>query len=407
MEVIADIVIVGAGIAGLATSLGLHRMGLQSLVLESSESLRTTGFSFLTWTNAWKALDALGIGDSLRQQHIKLQGLVAVSMPSGVTTAQMSFKASGKCGEHEVRCVRRKLLLETLVRELPPGTVRFGSKVVSIEEAGNLKLVHLADGSILKAKVLIGSDGVNSVVAKWLGLQTPTFMPRWAIRGFTEFSDSSHGFPPEFLQYFGDGFRSGFLPCDKKTIYWFFTYSPSPQEKCKEQSEAHLKECVLSKLGNVPQEVLNVVKNSKLNSVFSSPLRLRWPGHVLWGNICKGNVCLAGDALHPMTPDLAQGACSSLEDGVILARCLGESFMKKPIGILKEEEYNRIKRGLEKYTKDRRWRSIELITASYFQGSIQQSAGKPMNYLRDRMSMIMAEMLLKKADFDCGKLFIP
>ncbi|OVA15772.1 FAD binding domain [Macleaya cordata] len=77
INMVEDIVIVGAGIAGLATSLGLHRMGLRSLVLESSDSLRVTGFAFTTWTNAWKALDALGIGDSLRQQHDLLQGYIS------------------------------------------------------------------------------------------------------------------------------------------------------------------------------------------------------------------------------------------------------------------------------------------------------------------------------------------
>ncbi|KAL5561226.1 hypothetical protein UlMin_030973 [Ulmus minor] len=69
-----NILIVGAGIAGRSTSLGLHRLGISSLVMEASDSLRITGFAFTTWTNAWKALHALGIGDSLRQQHQQLYG---------------------------------------------------------------------------------------------------------------------------------------------------------------------------------------------------------------------------------------------------------------------------------------------------------------------------------------------
>lgn len=56
-------------------------------------------------------------------------------------------------GDHEVRCVQRKLLLEALANELPSDTIRFSSKVVSIEESGYFKLLHLADGTILKAKV--------------------------------------------------------------------------------------------------------------------------------------------------------------------------------------------------------------------------------------------------------------
>lgn len=53
----------------------------------------------------------------------------------------------------ENRCVRRKDLLETLAGELPKGTIRFSSKVALIEESGQFKLVHLADGSVIKTKV--------------------------------------------------------------------------------------------------------------------------------------------------------------------------------------------------------------------------------------------------------------
>ena len=59
-------------------------------------------------------------------------------------------------GEGEIRCVRRKVLLEELERELPSGTIRYSSKVVSIEDESRLlKLVHLADGTVIKTKVKI------------------------------------------------------------------------------------------------------------------------------------------------------------------------------------------------------------------------------------------------------------
>jgi len=77
-------------------------------------------------------------------------------------------------------------------------------------------------------KVLIGCDGVNSLVAKWLGFKKASFTGRYAIRGCAEVN-SSHGLEPRFIQYFGKGFRAGVIPCDEKAVYWFFTWTPTSQ----------------------------------------------------------------------------------------------------------------------------------------------------------------------------------
>ncbi|MBA0666814.1 hypothetical protein Goklo_003179, partial [Gossypium klotzschianum] len=357
MEIVEDVVIVGAGIAGLTTSLGLHRLGIRSLVLESSERLRITGFAFTTWENAWKALDAIGIGDSLRRQHYLLSSIVVAStVLEKPAVSEMSFKG------HDIRCVQRRLLLETLAKELPNGTIRFSSKVVSIDESENhFKRLHLADGAILKTKVLIGCDGVNSVVAKWLGLQNPVFSGRSAIRGNAHFK-GGHGFEPKYGQFVGKGVRSGFLPCDDENVYWFFTWTPATKEEEMEDNPLKLKQLVTSKLKDTSDEMKSVIEKTLLDDITSSPLRYRKPWELLWGNISKGNVCVAGDALHPMTPDIGQGGCSALEDGVVLARCLGEALLKPGV---EDEEYERIEMGLKKYGQERKWRSFDLITTAF------------------------------------------
>ncbi|XP_048128132.1 monooxygenase 2-like [Rhodamnia argentea] len=403
MEAVEDIVIVGAGIAGLTTALGLHRLGIRSLVLESSDGLRTTGFAFTTWTNAWRALDAVGIGEPLRPQHSQLFGLQANSTISGLSTAERQFDATETQRDHEVRCLQRRTLLETLANELPSGTIRYSSKVVSIEESGYLKLVHLSDGSLLKAKVLIGCDGVNSAVAKWLGFKKPAFAGRSAIRGCAYY-EHGHSFEPKFIQYFGEGVRYGVIPCDDKSIYWFFTFSSSSKYEEMEESPAKMKQFVLGKLGKVPDNVRAVIEKTEPDNIILSPLRFRPPWEILWGKISKTNVCVAGDAFHPMTPDVGQGGCSALEDGVVLARCLGEALRDRQ-GMSSEEEHRRIEMGLQSYAKERRWRAFVLISTAYMVGYIQQSNGKVLNFLRDRvLAAFLAGQLLKMASFDCGKL---
>jgi len=92
-------------------------------------------------------------------------------------------------------------------------------------------------------------------------------------------------------------------------------------------------------------------------------------------------------------------------DGVVLARCLAKALLKEPSGEKGErEECKRIEMGLTKYAKERRWRSIALISIAYMVGFIQQGDGKVMDFLRDKVSAYITGLKLKMAEFDCGKL---
>ncbi|KHN37379.1 Zeaxanthin epoxidase, chloroplastic [Glycine soja] len=285
-EVVEDIVIVGAGIAGLTTSLGLHRQR-----------------------------------------------------------------------DREIRCVKRKLLLEALANELPSGTIRYLSKVVAIVESGFYKILHLADGTTIKNKILIGFDGVNSVVAKWLGFKNASFTGRYSVRGFAEVQNNHR------------------LPCDGKAVYWFFAWTPNSQDKELEDNPTKLKEYVLNTLEKMPSDVRYYIEKIKLDVFLLAPLGYRHPWELMFGNISKGNACVGGDAFHPMTPDLGQGGCCALEDGVVLSGCLAEAF-SKPSTHIKENDkeanqYRRIEESLKKYANERRWRSIDVNATTYMVGYIQ------------------------------------
>ncbi|KAL0376251.1 UNVERIFIED_CONTAM: Monooxygenase 2 [Sesamum calycinum] len=269
---VEDVVIVGAGIAGLATALGLHRLGIRSLVLESGDSLRTSGFALGIWTNGWKALDALGVGDILRSKHKRVTGIITTSVISGLTTSQVPFTAIHSCcrsrGDLEFRFVNRKVLLETLETELPKGTIRFSSKVVRIEtdHHHHFNSIHLADGTVLQSKVLIGCDGVNSVVARFLGFSKPSFAGRSTVRGLVYF-ENGHGFEPKLTQFVGKGMRYGVIPCDDHTMYWFFTFSHSPQEREAEEDPIKLKQFILSKLGKVSDNIRAVFEKTQVQNM--------------------------------------------------------------------------------------------------------------------------------------------
>ncbi|KAE8786763.1 3-hydroxybenzoate 6-hydroxylase 1 [Hordeum vulgare] len=408
-----DIVIAGAGLAGLAVALGLHRKGVRSVVLESSPDRRTSGFAFFTWTNAFRALDALGVGDKMRGRHLQLLGLRVMSSSTGEIAREMDLRVNGKLGPHEVRCVQRNVLLQALEDELPPDTIRYSSKIVSIDDqdgdGDGAKILHLADGSTLRAKVLIGCDGINSVVAKWLGLAKPSESGRTATRGHARYPEG-HGFEPKILQFVGEGFRAGLVPWSDTDVYWFFTWSPAPSpdangkdDSSVDRSAAAMKQFVLTKMrgAKVSPEVLEAVERSEMNDVLAAPLRYRSPLSLLFASISKGNVCVAGDALHPTTPDLAQGACTALEDGVVLARCLGDAI----VGAGSGEQRERVVEALRRYAGIRRWRSAQVIAMSYTVGFFQESDHAVVSFVRDKLlSGVLAKTLLMMPDYDCGKL---
>ena len=128
----------------------------------------------------------------------------------------------------------------------------------------------------------------------------------------------------------------------------------------------------------------------------------RKPWDILFQKLSKDNITVAGDAMHPMTPDLGQGGCSALEDAVVLGRHIGEVLITKN-GKLDSRE---IGEAIDGYVKERRWRVTWLVAGSYLSGWAQQGGSNWwMKFFRD---VVLYRFLLSKffnaAHYDCGKL---
>ncbi|WCJ31660.1 FAD/NAD(P)-binding oxidoreductase family protein [Euphorbia peplus] len=109
-------------------------------------------------------------------------------------------------------------------------------------------------------------------------------------------------------------------------VYWFLIFPQGKDnmtrdpEKIQKQLEKYAKD--------MPSMYLDVVRQADLSTLTLAPLKLRLPWNVIFGNLSRGNVTVAGDAMHPMTPELGQGGCSALEHAVVLSRHIGNSFMR-------------------------------------------------------------------------------
>ncbi|KAL6505619.1 hypothetical protein OROHE_022998 [Orobanche hederae] len=400
---VENVVIVGAGIAGLATAVALKRSGIEALVLERSDGLRTTGAALSLLPNAWFALDALGVSHKLSSYAPSLKSYVT-DIDTGEIQEVSLIKPNG--GAPGPRSVHRKALLKALADELPVRSIRFSSRISAIEtqqhEGSSIAVVHMRNGTSIRAKVLIGCDGVHSVVARWLGLHEPVYSGRSAVRGLAVYPQG-HGLEQNVRQYVGSGRRAGFIPLNDKEIYWFFTCTyPAKGTSVAEDPEDIQKEILEKYAKDCPPIYLDVVQHSDLSTLSWAPLKFRNPWNVVFGNLSKQNITVAGDAMHPMTPDLGQGGCSSLEDAVILGKHIGRSFIQKG-HVLEPKAMSQV---LEKYVEERKWRVAWLIVGSYISGRVQQGGtGWGMKFLRDAIfyKLIFPKMV-NFLEYDCGKL---
>lgn len=137
-----------------------------------------------------------------------------------------------------VRPVHRRELLEAMAEELPPGTIRFSSRLASIgtePAAGGgggeeLAVVGLDDGTVIRSRVLVGCDGVHSAVARWLGMAEPASSGRSCVRGLAVYP-GGHGVRKELRQFLSHGLRAGMVPISDTDIYWFVVNNTVPAGK--------------------------------------------------------------------------------------------------------------------------------------------------------------------------------
>ncbi|XP_031264226.1 monooxygenase 2-like [Pistacia vera] len=403
MEMVEDVVIVGAGIAGLATAVALKRVGVRAMVLERADGLRATGSALTLFPNAWLALDALGVSHKLTSLYSPFKKGRTINIDTGIDQ-RFPLRGIMNDQEHGPRSVHRKTLLKALADELPAETIRFCSKLAAIQteeqEGSTIVILRMEDGTIIKTKILIGCDGVHSMVARWLGLAEAANSGRSAARGLAVFPEG-HGLEPEVQQLKHMDKRGGIIPIDDKEVYWYLTCTSPPKgAEMPRNSELILKEVSENYARNFPQHYLEIIQHSDLSTVTWAPLMFRYPWKIILGNLSKGNITVAGDAMHPMTPDFGQGGCAALEDAVVLGRFIGNSIIAN-----RRLVPENLAPALGGYAQERRWRAAWLITGSYTLWWVQQSELKWwMKFFRTAVSILISILSLRNANFNCGNL---
>jgi 2-polyprenyl-6-methoxyphenol hydroxylase-like FAD-dependent oxidoreductase len=262
-----------------------------------------------------RALQRVGIGDELFSRGAPFRRFVVCSR-DGAELAEVSFTrifARAGCPGY---VLHRGALHTALAARVSRDALRTGAEVVSLDEHDGEVQVALRDGSTVGADLLIGADGLNSVVRRYvLGDGPPRYAGETIFRGISDFTLDR---PETCREIFGDGRRAAYYELGQGRVYWWAT-APVPQGTDVPQGErrAYLLEAFGSWAFGIPEIIASTPESAILqNDIFDRPPAPRWH---------RGRVVLLGDAAHPTTPNLGQGACMAIEDAIVLARAIVEA----------------------------------------------------------------------------------
>lgn len=303
--------VVGAGIGGLGATLALRRAGWEVRVFERAATPRELGFALVLAPNALGALGELGVGeatiaeavDTTAAEFCRIDGTVLRRLERGT-------------GQRLVVALR-PALHGALLAAVGDEALALDSDALGFEIApeGAGVTLTLHDGRRIDGDVLIGADGVGSVVRRRLHPDEPPARPSGyvALRGLAHGADHLLG-RLSAVMYLGDGMESAAARASRTAVYWYMSLLARDLTP-NDRSAPDLRDRLAA---TVDPRLRAVMLATPPEDLRRDDLLVREPLHP-WG---RGPVTLLGDAAHPVLPHTGQGAAQALEDAVALGLAL-------------------------------------------------------------------------------------
>jgi salicylate hydroxylase len=332
------IAIIGGGIGGLTTALALSQNPHDITVFERSAGIREIGAGVQISPNAGRLLHSLGLGAAYSEISVNPHRVVLRRWEDDsiirATDLDESFLS-----QHQVPLanVARNELVEILGNAVAVRTnvaMKFSTHVVAVEPGESSSVVLFSDGSSQTFDIVIGADGIHSVVRPCVGgIDKPRFsgsaayralVPRSAVEDLPIDVTNRMGPDRHVVSYFIGRNRSHLnLVC----------ISPEDSWESESWTEQGTMEDLYSRFVGWSPDFLSLLGRVE-EPVFRWALYDREPLEQ-WG---LGTTTLLGDACHPMLPFMAQGSCQAIEDAVVLARCLSDVSTSDAVSALRRYE---------------------------------------------------------------------
>jgi salicylate hydroxylase len=311
------VVIIGAGIGGLTLALLLRRRSIVAEVLEKSTELREVGAAVGLAANATRVLQYLGLGEPLAKVSAEPTGLIHRDGHDG-------HRIAAACDPQWYRDMygapffglHRADLQRLLADALGPEHLHLDCHAEALEERDAGMRVRCSSGATFEAGVVVGADGVHSLVRDWVtGGDEPLYSGTSAFRGLVPLERLPRLPDPGALQFWmGPGAHLLHYPIDGGRLINFLAVIDTPRQWTAPawmeaaQDGAHLE--AFTGWHPAVAEMLSAVPQSPRWGLFARRPLARWS---------RGPAVLLGDAAHAMLPHHGQGANQTIEDAAVLA----------------------------------------------------------------------------------------
>ncbi|MGW1025614.1 FAD-dependent monooxygenase [Streptomyces sp. NPDC002577] len=362
------IAVIGGGIGGLATAAFLHRAGLTATVYEQAPALKEVGAGLVVAPNAARLLRRLGVMDPFLRDAVPLEwGWEFRRWENGAVLS--AERLSGVCerlyGE-QTYVVHRADLLDAVRSAVPAEWLRLGARCTAVEELPNGALLRFADGSTVEADVVIGADGVHSVVR---GLVSEPSPPEDSgICAFRAIVPAEQA--PDFARrraqtlWIGPGRHLVHYPISGGRAVNIVAFAPAGDDTEESWSATATVQEFLAEFADWDPRVTDLIKAS------GTPGRWALLDRAPLSRWSSARTTLLGDAAHPMFPFFAQGAAQAIEDAAVVAACLAE-------------DPDDVERALKRYESTRIARTTRLQEVSHDRGRINHLPDGPAQQARD------------------------
>ncbi|KAH9866844.1 hypothetical protein IAQ61_007433 [Plenodomus lingam] len=332
-----DIVVVGAGIGGLATALALRRCGHRVVVLERAVGKTEDGYALSSTPNASKILQRLGIDLSNVgfTPWLGIDGYVGdvdattpawrtLWVPPPATIEDRYGAPSGFIHRADLHRALWDLAISTEGTGVPVKIVE-GVTVTSFNAVA--PSVSTAAGQVHTPDLVIAADGVRSIAhAAVVGEERPAEMPEAASIRFVLASKDLQQYPacmkmvlesPWRMSHFSGQDKSVGLfrsACRNDEIQNFGVYVYRHVDEAKIWTKAEIRQLALQCLESYKEPIPQLIRAAPEDPFYLRRIAHREPLPQFY----KDRLVLVGDACHPMMPSFGQGATSAIEDAAVL-----------------------------------------------------------------------------------------